>query len=158
MIESSKKVQVSVKRFPTIGSKLARVPRIVMGMPLIEHGAYEGFPFTDAVDVDTAISACWFFRRTLLDRVGYLDEHIFYAPEDIDYCLRVWRNGLRIRYFPGFTVFHRTQQITHKNVFSPIALSHLYGLLYFFLKHRYLWNAPRPAEDSHVQPVKAQQR
>lgn len=149
MIETSGKVQISVKHFPTIGAKLARIPGILFGFPLVERGAYQGFPFEDTVDVDTAISACWFFRRSLLDRVGYLDEHIFYAPEDVDYCLRVWRKGLRICYYPGFTVYHRTQQITHKNVFSPIAFSHLYGLLYFFLKHRYLWKAPSPAGNGY---------
>ena len=32
-------------------------------------------------------------RREVIEEVGLLDENIFYAPEDVDYCLRVWMAG-----------------------------------------------------------------
>lgn len=128
-------VQNSVKRFPTMFNKLMKIPRIIFGVSTKNRDFYEYFPFEKERDVDTAISACWFFRKELLQIVGYLDEKIFYAPEDIDYSLRVWLAGFSILYFPEFTVRHHTQQITHKKPLSKTSLSHFNGLLYYYRKH-----------------------
>lgn len=138
LIEASGKVQPSVKRFPSIPGKLSRIPKIVFKLPFRDYDTYPDFPFTDMTEVDCAISACWFFRRDLLDVAGFLDERIFYAPEDVDYCLNVRKKGKKVLYYPRFTVMHRTQQITHKNFLSRIAFSHLWGLAYYFIKHRYV--------------------
>lgn len=128
-------VQHSVKRFPTLLHKLAKLPRILFGVRGRNRDFYPDFPFEGTREVDTAISACWLFRRALLDRVGFLDEKIFYAPEDLDFCLRVWRAGLIILYWPALTVLHHTQQITHRSPFSRTSLSHLAGLWYYYRKH-----------------------
>ncbi len=135
-------VQHSVRRFPSIIGKLSRIPAIVFKLQMPTHDAYRDFPFDCIADVDYAISACWFIRRDMLDLVGYLDERIFYSPEDVDYCIRTWKKGKRVVYYPRFTVLHHVQQITHKKFFSRIALSHLLGLLYYFMKHRYAAKPP----------------
>lgn len=128
-------VQHSVKHFPTMLNKLMKIPRIVFGIKTKNADFYEDFPFTSERNVDTAISACWFFNRALLGKVGLLDEKIFYAPEDIDYCLRVWKAGHVVLYYPAFTVLHHTQQITHKKPLSKTSISHFRGLLYYYCKH-----------------------
>ena len=128
-------VQNSVKRFPTMLNKLMKIPRIIFKINTRNSDFYETFPFQEEKEVDTAISACWFFRKELVQKVGYLDEKIFYAPEDIDYSLRVWLAGLKILYIPSFTVLHHTQQISHKKPFSRTSLSHFWGLLYYYRKH-----------------------
>jgi GT2 family glycosyltransferase len=128
-------VQNSVKRFPTMLDKLFKVPRIVINIKTQDTDFYKEFPFKTERDVDTAISACWFIRREHWDKVGDLDEMIFYAPEDLDYSVRVWKAGFRILYYPLFTVLHHTQQITHRKPLSKTSLSHFRGLLYYYLKH-----------------------
>lgn len=128
-------VQNSVKRFPTMLNKLMKIPRIFFGIKTKNADFYDEFPFSEEREIDSAISACWFFRREVVDKVGYLDENIFYAPEDIDYSLRVWQAGCSLLYFPSFTVLHHTQQITHKKPFSRTSLSHFRGLLYYYWKH-----------------------
>ena len=138
LVESTGNIQASVKKFPSVFGKILKIPEIIFKIRLKDFDAYEQFPFTESTEVDCAISACWFFRRGLLNRVGYLDERIFYAPEDVDYCLRVKKAGKKILYYPKVTVLHQTQQITHKNFLSKIALSHFFGLAYYFYKHKYL--------------------
>jgi GT2 family glycosyltransferase len=128
-------VQNSVKRFPTMLNKLIKIPRILFGIKTKNSDFYDDFPFQEEREADSAISACWFFSRKLLDTVGYLDEKIFYAPEDIDFSLRVWQAGKSILFYPAFTVLHHTQQITHKMPLSMNSLSHFLGLLYFYRKH-----------------------
>lgn len=128
-------VQHSVKRFPTMLDKLMKLPRIIAGIQTKNSDFYDDFPFTVIKEVDSAISACWFFQHKLLGTVGYLDENIFYAPEDLDYSLRVWQAGLKVLYYPPFTVLHHTQQLSHKKPLSKTSLSHFWGLIYYYCKH-----------------------
>lgn len=138
LVEVNGKIQASVKKFPSVFGKISRIPKIIFKLDLKDYDAYENFPFTEITEVDCAISACWFLRRELIDRIGYLDERIFYAPEDVDYCLRTRKEGKKILYYPGLTVLHQTQQITHKKFLGKIALSHFFGLAYYFIKHKYI--------------------
>ena len=128
-------VQNSVKHFPTMLNKLLKIPRILLGIKTRNADFYADFPFSEERQVESAISACWFFRKALLDQVGLLDERIFYAPEDVEFSLRVWKAGYAVLYYPGFTVLHHTQQITHKKPLSKTSLSHFWGLLYYYRKH-----------------------
>jgi GT2 family glycosyltransferase/glycosyltransferase involved in cell wall biosynthesis len=50
--------------------------------------------------------ACMYITRTALDRVGPLDERYPMAYEDVDFCLRAWRAGLRVLYFPAAVLYH----------------------------------------------------
>ncbi|MCF6177922.1 MAG: glycosyltransferase family 2 protein [Geopsychrobacter sp.] len=128
-------VQPSVKKFPTFWLKISKIPKAVFGINLGDLDFYAHFPFNESCTVDSAISACWFFRKDLVEDVGYLDEKIFYSPEDLDYSMRVWKAGKKIIYVPEFTVLHNTQQISYKQPFSKVSLSHLSGLFYYFKKH-----------------------
>jgi GT2 family glycosyltransferase len=130
-------IQNSVKKFPTFMEKLLKIKRILKLDEYHVSDFYQNFPFSKVQDVDTAISACWFMPSVLLKEVGYLDEKIFYSPEDIDYCLRIWKSGKKIIYYPHLTILHKTQQISHKKPFSKITLSHFFGLLYFYRKSGY---------------------
>lgn len=127
--------QNSVKRFPTFGQKLLKIPQAVFGVQVTNKDFYPNFPFHEKTEVDTAISACWFMSREIVDQVGYLDEQIFYSPEDLDYCVRIRKAGCKVIYLPTFTVLHDTQQISHKRPFSKVSRSHFWGLVYYFRKH-----------------------
>jgi GT2 family glycosyltransferase len=74
--------------------------------------------------------------------VGLLDERIFYAPEDVDFCLRVWKAGLRVLCVPSVSVVHHAQEISRGPMINIAKLRHVQGLGYYFLKHRYLWRRP----------------
>jgi len=128
-------IQNSVKRFPTFIQKLGKIRQAVFKMKAANSDFYPDFPFKTVTEVDTAISACWFFRRELVETIGYLDENIFYSPEDLDFCVRVRKAGFKILYCPHFTVFHDTQQISHRKPFSKVSRSHFGGLIYYFKKH-----------------------
>jgi GT2 family glycosyltransferase len=133
--------QKSFDRFPTLLDKINRFLR------LRSIEAQEAVRVGQSMEhrcVDYAISAFWLMRRDLLERVGMLDERIFYAPEDVDFCLRVWKAGLKILYVPTAAVIHHTQEISRGLKLDRAKLTHLRGLAYYFLKHRYLFRRPRP--------------
>jgi GT2 family glycosyltransferase len=128
-------IQHSVKQFPTILAKLRKVPWILAGRAAPRADFYPSFPFDCCTLVETAISACWFFRADLPGCVGYLDEGIFYAPEDVEYSARVWAAGKQVLYYPHLSLLHHTQQISHRRPFSRLALSHMKGLIRYHRKH-----------------------
>jgi GT2 family glycosyltransferase len=135
----------SAKLLPTLGDKLLKLPGVLLRRPTVNHDWYPDFPFERITCVHTAISCCWFFRPDLIERLGLLDERIFYAPEDVDYCLRAWRAGRAVVYYPHLSVLHHTRQTTHRHPFSPTALSHLRGLIYYLGKHGYWFNRDKVA-------------
>ncbi len=50
--------------------------------------------------------ACMYVRREVIERVGLLDERYPMAYEDVDWCLRAWQAGYRVRYFPIARLIH----------------------------------------------------
>lgn len=131
------RVQVSAKRFPSPFQKLLKASRIRGLVDLAE--SIESYPhhmYTQAMCPDYCISAAWLLRAEAIDSIGLFDERIFYAPEDVDYCVRCWASGWQVWYVPSAHVVHHTQRLSYSN--ARIALAHLQGLWYFFMKHRYI--------------------
>lgn len=122
--------QLSTDQFPTITRKLQRF----MSLKSMELDArIPAAPCT----VDYAISACWLLPRAVIDAVGPLDEKIFYSPEDVDYCVRLWQAGYRIIFEPRATAIHDAQELSRGTKLGKFTWRHAEGLLYFFRKHRY---------------------
>jgi GT2 family glycosyltransferase len=132
--------QKSVDGFPTLQDKLRRLFRL-RSIEAEEAVRFDGL--RTPIPVDYAISAFWLFRRQLLGAVGLLDECIFYAPEDVDFCLRVWQSGLKVVYVPTVSVVHHSQEISRGLRINRAKLRHVAGLLYYFRKHRYWLKRPR---------------
>lgn len=128
-------IQNSVKKFPTLLHKIIKIPKAVFKINTPDIDFYTDFPFETLTHVDSAISACWIFRKEMLAEVGYLDEKLFYSPEDLEYCMRMHKSGKSIIYYPFLKILHHTQQISHSSPFSRIAVSHFMGLLYYYRKH-----------------------
>lgn len=122
--------QLSTDVFPTFFRKLHRLIRL---RDLEARTA----PPTQPRTVDYAISALWLLRQSLLDEVGLLDEKIFYSPEDVDYCLRVWKAGYTVIFDPRVTAVHDAQELSRGAKLNGFATRHAKGLLYLFWKHRY---------------------
>jgi GT2 family glycosyltransferase/glycosyltransferase involved in cell wall biosynthesis len=50
--------------------------------------------------------ACMYVRREVIERIGAFDERFAMAYEDVDWCLRAWRAGIRVLYFPSAQLVH----------------------------------------------------
>lgn len=140
LLDTHKNLQFSCKKFPSIFSLLFRrldsIPFIYNSKILREH-IMADWDHNSVRDVDYVIGACQFFRREIIDKVGYYDEHIFYGPEDLDYCLRIWRAGYKVKYYPYTTIIHHEQRITKKKLFSTISGKHFKGIYYIFRKYKF---------------------
>lgn len=135
----SGKYQLSCDVFPTLIHKLRRF----LFLRKMESNEDELQTTLVAVDVDYAISACWMIRRDAFLKAGLFDENIFYSPEDVDYCLRIWESGFKITYVPDAAVIHDAQELSRGFRLSRFHFSHLWGLLYLLRKYKYFWGLKR---------------
>jgi len=133
--------QNSFKKFPTLFQKLSKLSPVATmyrwGEKDESYDDWESDKNDEFFDVDYAISACWLIKKHALERVGLFDEKIFYSPEDVDLCLRIWKNNYRVVAVPKTRIIHHYQRISRKNPLSRMAVEHLRGLLYYFNKHGY---------------------
>jgi len=140
------KLQKSTDVFPTVFTKAYRY----FFLKMLEENEAKNFSGIGITEIDYAISAVWAFRNELLETVGFLDENIFYAPEDLDYCLRTWKDGYRILYNSDVSCIHHTQEISRGFRFNRAFFSHVCGLAYYFKKHRYFLKKPLVRTDSYI--------
>jgi hypothetical protein len=135
-------LQFTCRRFPTLWSKIARQLPEAAQTPILRASELRDWNHRERRDVGYVIGACQLLRRTALAAVGRYDERIFYGPEDVDLCLRMWRAGWRVIYEPAAVFTHDERRIARGRL-SPIALAHARGLAWYFWKHRYLLRAPQ---------------
>lgn len=126
--------QLSTDKFPTLGRKFVRF----FGLETIQKNTDESTLNTGSVDY--AISACWLIRSSAAKQSGLFDENIFYAPEDVDYCLQMWKSGNEIHYLPDAEMIHDAQELSRGFKFNRFKWEHLKGLFYLFFKHRYFFS------------------
>lgn len=128
------KIQNSGRGIPTFKIKLLKVMPV---MSLQRRGEQlEAIPKTKNItNVGYLMSACWMLPVELVEKIGLLDERIFYAPEDVEYCMRAWKNGYKVCYDQEAVIIHAYQRLSRKSLLSKHNWEHLKGLLYLF--HRY---------------------
>lgn len=129
-------VQKSGRNIPTLPEKLLKAIPLKsiqkLGERLETPATKSGLgPY----EVGYLMSACWLMRHEMLEQVGLLDEKIFYAPEDAEYCIRVWKSGYKVVYCPQASIRHIWQRISRKKFISRINWEHVKGLVYMFSKH-----------------------
>lgn len=131
--------QLSTDVFPTFVRKLQRF----LFLKKMEKSLPQ--PVKDNQYVDYAISAFWMFPKTVMNQIGLLDEKIFYSPEDVDYCIRIWKSKHSINYIPSVSIVHDAQEISRSKGFkiNKFTLSHIKGLFYLFIKHRYFFSGKK---------------
>ena len=95
------------------------------------------------VRVGYLLSACWVMRTEIFEKVGLFDEKIFYAPEDVEFCIRCLKAEYNNLYCYDADIVHEWQRLSRKKMFSKHNFEHIKGLFYMFAKHRYLFRIPK---------------
>lgn len=128
--------QIPYRKFPNLKLKLYKNIPI---KSFNEKGVQmESYPDTDEkyIICDYLISACWLMPTSTFKKVGYLDERIFYAPEDVEYCIRIWKHGLKIVHLKNPVIIHHYQRISKKKLISKVNISHTYCLIRMLVENR----------------------
>ncbi|ADQ78570.1 glycosyl transferase family 2 [Paludibacter propionicigenes WB4] len=83
--------------------------------------------------VDWALGAALFLSREHFARLKGFDLDYFLYMEDEDLCLRSWKLGKPVIYYPESTMIHNHQRASSK--FGKKTLLHVKSMLMYFKKH-----------------------
>ena len=145
MVSTSGMLQMSARSFPTVLEKFYKAVPIkavqVRGEALEVQKPPS--PDADSFPVDYLMSAFWLMRPEVIHNAGLLDEKIFYAPEDAEYCIRVWKSGYQVAFCPRARIIHEWQRISKRKLISRMNWEHIKGLCYMFRKHNYFFSTKK---------------
>lgn len=99
--------------------------------------------FSREQDVDVVAGCFFLIPCNVLSQVGTLDEDFFMYGEEAEFCHRVRRAGLRVRYFPDAQIIH-IYGGSSDQVFHEMSLSKRLATLLFMDKTRgfiHAWTA-----------------
>ncbi len=97
------------------------------------NSAYPVQTYTTPRVVDNVSGAAMFFPKVLVEKIGYLDNDIFWM-EDFDFCYRARKAGVPVYYFPGASIVHIGGQSSESNL-KVMHANLLLGKLKFYKKH-----------------------
>ena len=101
LLNSNNSVQASSFNFPTIWGAIQEYWLGIKG----KHSKFVP-PGVNPVQVESLVMACLLITPQAIKKVGLLDEKFFMYYEDIDYCKRIRKAGLRVYYLPEAEVIH----------------------------------------------------
>src|SRR3989339_1581033 len=88
----------------------------------------------EPVEISFAIGACLLLRREVMDKIGYLDEKLFFYNDDLDYCIRIKKAGYKIYFVPSAKIMHYGGGSRKRAVYLQIFFEGGRGGGFFFKK------------------------
>lgn len=101
--------QDCVWHFPTPWNQflmLIKAPHLFPNLKANRHWLMKDFDYSRSADVDQVMGAFLVIRRTVLEKIGLLDDGFFMWYEEVDFCRRAINAGWRVHYFADLSVRH----------------------------------------------------
>lgn len=97
LVTQDGKIQPHVRRFPQVADQLA----IILKIPHIWPGILNSYLATDfnydaTVRVDSIRGSFFMIRRSVIEKLGGLDERFFIWFEEVDYCKQAAANNIEV--------------------------------------------------------------
>jgi GT2 family glycosyltransferase len=110
-------------------------------------------PMEKTHEIDSAVGAFMFMRKSVLEKTGYFDEDYFLYGEDIDLCFRVKKAGFKVMFVPDVSVLHvkgvssgikkHSQKESGANTETKnLAVNYFYETMKIFYEKHYAKNHP----------------
>jgi len=143
LINPDGSVQPSVYHFPTFW-------RAIKEYWLGQKGVYEKYApkGKKPIEVEAVTGAAMLIPTKIVEGVGLLDEKYFMYFEDLDYCRRVRRAGLKVFYLPTAEILHHHGQSAAKAGSKAyqylVQSSKIYnGFIKYYLLFLILWTGQK---------------
>jgi N-acetylglucosaminyl-diphospho-decaprenol L-rhamnosyltransferase len=131
-------IQPSPRRFPTLGSVIARRTPLRMFLRqshLNQTHLMKDLDHSKVQPVDWLLGACMFIRREVLETVGPLDEGYFLYVEDIDWARRMHAANWQVYYVPTARITHHHIAVSDKQLLSRYMWMHLNSMWRYTRKY-----------------------
>ncbi|MEO0156651.1 MAG: glycosyltransferase family 2 protein [candidate division WOR-3 bacterium] len=103
-------VQYSCFRFPKFWTPFIRrtfFKNFSFGKREVERYLMLDFDHKETKEVDWVLGAAMLLKKSLIKKIGLLDEKFFLYFEDVDWCRRFHSQGFKIIYFPESKFYHQ---------------------------------------------------
>lgn len=138
VLNSDGTLQLACRRsFPSIKASFFRLTYLSKVFPkskfFAEYNLTHANP-DEQLEVDALSGSCMMVRKSVIDKIGLLDEDIFMFGEDIDWCWRIKEQSLRVVYLPESVIYHvHGASYRHRPLQATINLHK--GMHVFYKKH-----------------------
>lgn len=109
LVNADNSLQPSVRRFPTLGTHLGMMFKLHHFFSF-KHYQWQDFDYGREAQVKQLMGAFIMMRRSAWEKIGQLDEKYYLWFEEVDYCLRADKSGLKIVYTPVAKIVHYGEQ------------------------------------------------
>jgi GT2 family glycosyltransferase len=136
LLNSDGSYQASVWRYPTLSGIFFEMLYL---KPFLGHKNYRDKDLTQPFEADSFSGAAILFRREVMNKIGGLDEKLFWI-EEVDYCYRAQQAGFKLLYYPYATILHHIGQSAKKN-YNITICNQIVNKIKFFKKYHpgFLW-------------------
>jgi GT2 family glycosyltransferase len=93
-----------------------------------------------SMEVDSVVGAFLLIRKSVIDKIGLLDEKFFMYGEDLDWCWRCKEAGFKVWYYPKTFIFHYKGESSRKAPFIMLLAFH--NSMWIFYKKHYFGKYP----------------
>jgi GT2 family glycosyltransferase len=90
-------------------------------------GLVDNHDYDALTEMDWVSGACLAVRRTVLEKIGMLNESLFMYSEDAEFCYRAQEAGYRVGYLPTALVKHYVSQSMKKQSSYTVQATPLYS-------------------------------
>jgi len=87
------------------------------------------------VEVGFVLGACMFIRMAVINKIGLLDENLFFYNDDLDLCKRARTAGFKVVYYPDAGIYHYGGYSSKKSPNMKLFVEGFRGGLYYCKKH-----------------------
>lgn len=105
LLNADKTPQLSVRRFPGFFDHFAMMFKL-HHLFRLKHYLMTGFDYAREREVDQVMGAFFLIRRSVIEKIGLLDERYYIWFEEVDYCLRAKNAGFKVFYTPAAQIIH----------------------------------------------------
>ncbi len=133
LLDFQGKIQPSCRRFPNYKFLLWEFSGLSRLFPKNKiFGAWKmgDFDFQSTKEVDQPMASALLIRKTVIDRIGLMDEKFVIFYNDVDLCYRIKEAGWKIYFYPDAKIFHSKGASTGQAKIKMIFLTHWGNFLY----------------------------
>ncbi|MBU1148904.1 glycosyltransferase family 2 protein [Patescibacteria group bacterium] len=137
-------VQPSIRKFPNLFSQILimlKLHHFFVNISALRNYFQKDFDYNLSQAVDQVRGAFFMMRKTMIDKVGVLDDKYWIWFEEVDYCKRAKDVSWEVWYFPTAEVFHHWGQSFQKQERWKKQFWFNNSLLRYFFKHQPFWQS-----------------
>lgn len=108
--------------------------RIFKNVPILNSYYRTYMDYSKETFVDQVSGAALLFRKSIIEKIGLLDENYFMYFEESDFCLQAVRNNIKQLYYPKSKIVHKGG-LDLESGWSNTSSWYIDSLMYYFKKN-----------------------